>query len=186
MTHKEWCDVKTWKLALVIGGLTAVAVFGAAAVAFGGGVERAVPLAGNGGGMMFAAEDGDSAESGWRGCGGSGLMQDPQAREDMLALREEHRAEMSAWYEKYGEDPTSDAAQKALDELRDEHHADMLGLFEQYGVTPPEGFGEGERGGCGLGAGPASGGCGGRDFDGQGFGGQGMMGGGQDFSGGSL
>lgn len=183
--------MKTWKLALLIGGLAAVAVFGAAAVAFGGGAERMLPFAGNGGGMMFAA-DGDGPDDGdWRGCGGSGLMQDPQAREDMLALRDEHRAEMSAWWDEYGDDPTSDAAQKALDELRDEHHADMLELFEKYGVTPPEGFGEGDRGGCGVGGPAAGGGCAGRGSGGQGFGagqgfgGQGMMGG-QDASAGSL
>jgi hypothetical protein len=182
MTYEEWCDVKTWKLALLIGGLTAVAVFGVAAVAFGGGYERGMPFGGQGGGMMVAADGDDATRDGGRGCGGFGLLDDPQAREDVLALREEHRDEMAAWWEKFGEDPQAAAAQEALEQLREEHRADMLALFDKYGVTPPEGFGE--RGGCGMGGGPGAG-CGGPETSGYGAepggsgcgGGSGMMGG---------
>jgi hypothetical protein len=190
MTDEEWYDVKTWKLALLIGGLTAVAVFGVAAVAFGGGFERGMPFGGQGGGMTVAADGDEAARAEGRDCGGFGLLQDPEAREDMLALREEHRDEMAAWREKYGDDPQAAAAQEALQELREEHRADMLALFEKYGVTPPEGFGE--RGGCGIGGAGAGPGCGGRGPETSGCGGSGrgggsgMMGGGQGWDGSTL
>ncbi len=175
--------MRTWKLALLIGGLSAVAVFAAAAIAFGaGGADRGLPF---GGGMMAAAGGPDGTDGAWRGCGGIGLLQDPQAREDMQSLREEHRDEMRAWWDKYGEDPSSDAAQKALGELRAEHADDMRALFEKYGVAPPAGLGEGGRGGSGFGG--ACGGPGGQGCGGQGWnGGQGMMGDSEGWSGTSL
>lgn len=154
--------MKMWERALVIGGAVAVAVVGVAAVATGfGAVDRGVPFGGMGGGMMVAADGDGWSDQGWRGCGGSSLMQDPQAREEMWALREEHRDEMQAWWDKYGDDPQSSEAQEAFGKLREEHRADMLQLFEKYGVTPPDDFGEGGRGGFGLGGGAGSGGCGG-------------------------
>ena len=158
--------------ALVIGGAVAVAVVGVAAVATGfGAVDRGVPFGGMGGGMMFAADgDGGSGE-GRQGCGGSGLMQDPQAREDMWALRDEHRGEMQAWWDTYGDDPQSADAQEALEKLREEHRGDMAKLFEKYGLTLPDDFGQGGRGGCGLGGGAGAGGCGGPGAGSGGFGG---------------
>ena len=154
--------MKTWQRALVIGTAAAVAVLAVATVASGfGAFDRGTPFGGMGGGMMFAADGERTGGEGWRGCGGSGLMQDPQAREEMWALRDEHRDEMRAWWDKYGDDPQSAEAQGALGELREEHRADMLKLFEKYGLTPPDDVGQGGRGGCGLGGGPAAGGCGG-------------------------
>jgi hypothetical protein len=175
--------MRTWKFALLIGGLSAVAVFAAAAIAFGaGGADHGLPF---GGGMMAVAGGPDGTDGAWRGCGGIGLLQDPQAREDMQSLREEHRDEMRAWWDKYGEDPSSDAAQKALGELRAEHADDMQALFEKYGVAPPAGLGEGGRGGSGFGG--ACGGSGGQGCGGQGWnGGQGMMGDSEGWSGTSL
>jgi hypothetical protein len=175
--------MRTWKLALLIGGLAAAAVFAAATIAFGAdGPGRGMPL---GGTMMAVAGDNDAGEGGLRGCGGFGLLQDPQAREDMQTLREEHRDEMRAWLDTYGEDRSSDAAQKALDELRTEHADDMRALFEKYGVEPPAGLGEGGRGGSGFGG--ACGGSGGQGCGGQGWnGGQGMMGGSGGWNGSSL
>jgi hypothetical protein len=166
--------MKTWKLALLIGGLTSLAVFSVGAIAFGAGAGgRHVPF---GGGMMTAA--GDRADDGWRGCEGRGLLQDPEARDDLAKLREEHRADMRAWQEKYGTDPSSDAARKALDELRAEHLKEMRALFEKYGVEPPQGLGEGAQRGSGWGGACGGRGCDGRAPNGTGWnGGPGMMGG---------
>jgi len=180
---------RNWKLALLIGGLTAAAVFAAGTIAFGAaGVERGMPFGGQGGGMMLARDGAGTSEQARRGCDGSGLMQDPQAREDMWELRNEHRGEIRDWWDRYGDDPSSAAAQKALEELRTEHADDMRALFEKYGVEPPAGLGEGGRGGCGgPGVGSAQGGVGGQGCGSQGLGGgQGMMGGTQSWGGGSL
>jgi hypothetical protein len=154
--------MKTWQRALVVGSAVAVAVLAVATIAAGfGGGDRGFPFGGMDGGMMFAA-DGDAASGqGWRGCGGSGLMQDPEAREEMWALRDEHQKEMRAWWDTYGDDPQSAEAQDALTKLREEHRGDMAKLFEKYGLTPPDGFEQGGRGGCGLGGGSGAGGCGG-------------------------
>ena len=96
---------------------------------------------------------------------------------------------MRAWWDKYGDDPPSDEAQKALDELREEHRSDMRELFEKYGVTPPAGLRRGRA--RRLRRRRRRRGCGGRGSDGQGrrrsglIGGQGMMGG-QGWSGSTL
>ena len=98
--------------------------------------------------MMVAAGGPDGARTARGGdAAASGLLQDPQAREDMQALREEHRDEMRAWWDKYGEDPSSDAAQKALDELREEHrrrHAQLCS--RSTASTPPGGSRRGRQG----------------------------------------
>jgi len=175
--------MRTWKLALLIGGLSAIAVFAAAAIAFGaGGADRGLPF---GGGMMAAAGGPDGRDDTWRGCGGAGRLEDPQARAEMQALRTKHREDMRAWWDKHGENPSSDAAQKALDELRAEHAGDMGALFEKYDVEPPAGPGEGGSAGNGLGrpcGGPGGQGCGGQGWSG----GQGMMGGSEGWNGTSL
>jgi hypothetical protein len=161
--------MKTWQRALVVGSVVAVAVFAVAAMAAAfGGSDRGVSFGPMDGGMMFAADGDEASGEGWRGCGGSGLMQDPQAREEMWALRDEHQEELRAWWDEYGDDPQGSEAQDALEKLREEHRGDMSDLFEKYGLTPPDAFEQGGRGGCGLG-GPAAGGCGGPG----GFGGQG-------------
>jgi hypothetical protein len=101
----------------------------------------------------------------WGGGGGAcrTLMSDPDALKAMQALRGEHRQEMQAWWQKYGDDPSSAAAQKALRELRQEHWNDMQQLFKKFGITVPEGasrgeYGPGMMGGGGVGG---AGGCGG-------------------------
>jgi len=177
--------MKSWKSAVLIGGLSVVAVLGAAALAFGAdGPRHWAPFGGMSGGMMFAADGDDQAGQGGQGCGGSGLMQDSEARNEMWALRDEHRGEMRQWWETYGDDPSSVAAEKALQELKAEHAADMRALFEKYGVEPPPGLGQGGPGACGGQGGDPDGdglpgsGCGGGS--GQGLGGcdQGPSGGG--------
>jgi hypothetical protein len=160
--------MKTWKLALLIGGLSAVAVFFAGAIAFGAaGNDRGWRP----GGMMVAGGDAQRGDGPGQGCGRSALLEDPQAREDLAKLREEHRAEMRAWWDKYGDDSASDAARTALDGLRADHADEMRALLEKYGVEAPDGLGRGGTPGCG----PA-GGCGGQG-PGGGCGGEGRGGG---------
>jgi hypothetical protein len=102
------------------------------------------------------------------------LMGNSEARDAMQALRAEHQKERQAWYEQYGSDPSSAAAQTALRKLREEHWNDMRGLFEKLGIEAPDGAGPGgmmgRAGGCGGGCGGAGTGAG------QGAGYGGMMG----------
>ena len=116
------------------------------------------------------------------------LFKNPQAVEDMQALRAEHQQEMQAWWSKYGSDPTSAEAVAALKELRTEHWNDMKALFDKYGVKLPANAGPGIMGGFGMmggGGGCGGGGCGQGGAGCGGFGqggitgaGYGMMGGG--------
>lgn len=77
------------------------------------------------------------------------LMSNPQAVAAMQALRDEHRQEMQAWYDKYSVDPTSAEAKAALKTLRQEHWNDMKKLFKEFGVKVPNGVGPGVCGGRG-------------------------------------
>jgi hypothetical protein len=109
------------------------------------------------------------------------LMSNPQALQEMQALRVEHQQEMQAWSDQFGSDPSGAEAQTALQTLRQEHWNDMRELFKKYGITPPKGSGPGagqKSGACGG----ACGGAGGTQGTGCGNGmmgsGGGMMGGG--------
>ncbi len=104
------------------------------------------------------------------------LVSDPEAAQAMSDLRTEHRAEMQAWYERYGSSRSSSEARRALRRLRAEHWNDMQALFGEYGVKGP-GTRRSGGGGCG---GPGSGGCG----AGAGGAGLGMMGSGGGMMGG--
>jgi len=101
------------------------------------------------------------------------LTNDPAARPEMQALRTEHRQEMQAWWERYGSDPTSAAAQAALAVLRAEHRDDMRALLQKYNVDAAQtacggvtgggcggmmGSGYGLNGGCASGSGSGPGG----------------------------
>jgi hypothetical protein len=105
------------------------------------------------------------------------LSSDPRGLEAMQALRTEHRAEMQAWYDQYGSDPSSSEAEAARQTLRTEHWTEMQDLFKKLGVEAPTKQGQG--GGMMRG----SGGCGGGSCGGAGAGqgaackGGGMMGG---------
>jgi hypothetical protein len=128
--------VKRWKVFVIVAmvvGLGA-AVVGAVATARGaGGSERStVP----GPGMM--GQNGSAAQQGVPGgmmLGGSGMMLrgvgNRQLTGEMAKLMQEHAKDMSAWLQKYGADPASAAAQKALQQLRTEHQADMQTLWGQ-------------------------------------------------------
>jgi hypothetical protein len=123
------------------------------------------------------------------------LMSNPKAVAAMQALRDEHRQEMQAWYDKFGNDPNTVDAQSALKTLRQQHWNDMKALFKEFGVAVPKGVGPGicgsqggMMGGGGMmgngGSGPcgdgSGAGCAGPDSgtgnQGSGYGG-GMMGG---------
>jgi len=113
------------------------------------------------------------------------LFKDPQAVEDMQALRARHQQDMQAWWDKYGDTPTSTDAVAALKALRTSHWNDMKALFEKYGVKLPANAGPGNLGGFGMmgggcgggGCGPGGGGCGGFGQSGNTGAGYGMMGG---------
>ncbi|MFA4964150.1 MAG: hypothetical protein WC709_00720 [Thermoleophilia bacterium] len=147
---------RQWKLAVV---LSVVAVLGLAIVAAASGAAK--------------------VERSYRSGACATLVSDPEVRAAMQDLRVEHRANMQAWFEKYGADRSSTEAQSALRSLRVDHWNDMRALLEKSGVAVPEGAGPGACGG-GRAAGNGPGGCGasgGGASQGSSFGG-GMMGGG--------
>lgn len=159
--------MKRWTLLVLAVALVAAAVVSSVAVAGGddstGLIDR---------GIRALQRDGDGNGSGT--CGEDclragpafGAIEDPALREAVEALREQHRVEMRAWSERYGDAPRSDAAQEALLRLREQHREEVRAVFEKYGVELPEGarlgaggraramFGAGGEGGCAAGAGP--------------------------------
>ncbi len=101
------------------------------------------------------------------------LMADDGFRNDVNALRDKYEAAMDAWWDKYGDDPRSDAAQEAMTQLRDDARADAEKLLEKYDVEIPHGL-KGLLGGfMGRGGMMGPGGFGGHrgDFDMGGLGG---------------
>ena len=87
------------------------------------------------------------------------LMSDPKAHEAMLELHQEHAAEMQAWRDMYGSDPTTPQAVQALADLRKEHRADMGALFQRLGIkVPAKWHGGGMMDGSGAGMMDGSGG----------------------------
>ena len=108
----------------------------------------------------------DPTSSDWHGTTMGGAV----SVKDMQEQHAEHQADMQAWFDKYGADPSSAAAQTALDKLRTEHWNDMRELLKKYSADPattPQGGAAG-----GYGAGMMGGGSG----YGAGYG-TGMMGG---------
>ena len=105
-----------WKRLMV---LAVVAAVGLTVVAVAVGATRS-QLAGRGAGAACGA-----------------LMSDPEAAQAMSELRTEHRAEMQAWYERYGSSRSSAEARRVLRKLRAEHWSDMQALFGEYGVKAP-------------------------------------------------
>ncbi len=133
----------TWKLAVLVGAATAVGMTG---------VVLAVDRDGRGDGDHAAraavvAERNDN--DGGPEEGGSSsqapdldqlgalqtLMQDPDFRDDLWALKDEATTAVRTWWDKYGDDPTSAKAREALGELRDEQRAKFEALLEEYGVS---------------------------------------------------
>jgi len=106
---------KHWKMIMVV---AAVVVVGLSVVAVASGAAKV-----------------NNPFRGRAACGQ--LMNNPKAVVAMQALRDEHRGEMQAWYDKYGADPTSAEAKAALSTLREEHWNDMKALFKQFGIEGP-------------------------------------------------
>jgi hypothetical protein len=119
--------VRIWKVLLIAAmviGLAGVIV-GAAALARGGGARQRVEPWGPG--MMLQRGAGASARQGVPG----GMMRgwsNGQPSDEMVKLMQEHAGDMAAWWQKYGQDPASPEAQKALQQLRSEHRSDMQQL----------------------------------------------------------
>jgi hypothetical protein len=111
-----------WKTIAVVAAVAAIAL-SVVAVAYGATRTTTRRATGNG------------------ACGA--LMSNPKALEAMQELRAEHQAEMQAWYQQYGSDPSSAAAQAARRQLREEHWNDMQQLFKKYGVKAPAQAGQG-------------------------------------------
>lgn len=132
----------TWKLAVLVGAVTAASVSGVALALDGddaGSRDRRAAAA-----TMVAAQsyaDGDR-------CGdGRGAMQELMGnedfRDDLWALQEKQQTAIRAWWDEYGGDPTGDEARAALDELREAQRAAMQTLMEKYGVEWQKGDGNG-------------------------------------------
>ena len=87
------------------------------------------------------------------------LMTDDEFRADLDVLRDTQHEAMDAWWEKYGEDPSSEAAREAMQALREDAGSAMQELAAEYGVQLPEGSGGflGKHGG-GMGGGHKGGG----------------------------
>ena len=92
------------------------------------------------------------------------LTDDPQALEEMQALRTEKQQAWQAWFDKYGAERSSAEAQLAKQQLREQYQSDMTALLEKYGIEVPEGAGPGS------GPGPRAG-SGGGMMNGGGYGG---------------
>ena len=130
---------KNWKMIVI---LAVVAVLGLSVVAVASGAAK--------------------VKNPFRGRAACGkLMSDPKAVAAMQTLRDEHRQEMQAWYDKFSGDPASAEAKAALKTLRLEHWNDMKALFKQFGIKAPTGAGSGSCGGQGGMMGGGNGACGG-------------------------
>jgi len=127
-----------WKLAVLVGAATAIAVTGVA-VALDhdgrGDGDRAARAA------VVAEQNGDRVggppgrpDDGQRGALQE-LMQDPEFRADLWALKDQAEKAVRAWWDKYSDDPTSAKAREALATLRDEQRAKFEALLEKYGVS---------------------------------------------------
>ena len=141
--------MKRWLLLAVTAALVTAAVV--TAVAAAGGTDGPSAWADRGVQAVRSATGDDSlpgrGDDALRECGEDAFragpafdaLEDPEARAEAGALRERHRAEMHEWWESYGDDPRSDAAQGALETLRERHREQLRALFEANGVELPDG-----------------------------------------------
>lgn len=109
---------------------------------------------------LAAVQDDSSASTApqTRGAACGALLDDPAAVEELQALRTEHRADMQAWFDKYGADRDSAEAQAALADVRTEHRSEMQALLEKSGIDASLCAGGGMMGGYGGGMGGGYGG----------------------------
>ncbi len=138
-----------WKLAIIVGAATAVGVTGVAVAldrdgrGDGDRAARAAVVAERNDNDAGPRE-GDSGSQAPEGTQAPGLdqlgalqelMQDPEFRDDLWALKDGATTAVKTWWDKYGDDPTSAKAREALGELRDEQRAKFEALLEKYGVS---------------------------------------------------
>ncbi len=155
---------------LWIGAAALVVALSAATVAFAA-TQRST--SGSSAAPTRAAAQTAQRSNGWTGATMGGAV----SVQGMNSLHAEHVGDMQAWFDRFGADPDSAAAQAALDKLRAEHWNDMRQLSKQYGVGPAATDKGGTTGGYGAGMmGGGSGYRGGMMGGGSGYG-AGMMGG---------
>jgi len=127
--------MKNWRLAILVGAATAAATAGVAVAADG---SRDGDRDGRTAATMVAHRGRDEAAAGGPGAALRGLLQDPEFREDLWTLRDRQQQALRAWWDEYGDDPTSDEARDARDELRDAQRSALQDLMEKYGVERPD------------------------------------------------
>lgn len=123
--------MKNWQLAILVGGATAAAVTGVALAVDGsrdGERERRTAT------TMVAARDREPADAECPGDALREVMRDPELREELWALRDRQQHALRAWWEEYGDDPSSAEARRALQKVREEQRAALEELGEKYGV----------------------------------------------------
>jgi hypothetical protein len=137
-------------LLALVAGLVAAATISAVAVAAGAGGlggsmdrgVRALQSAAGGGSAPPCLGDGPGPGPAFK------AIEDPELAKVVQTLREQHRAEMRAWWDHYGDDRRSDEARQALDTLRAHHREEVRAAFEKYGVELPDGARLGAGGGA--------------------------------------
>ncbi len=67
------------------------------------------------------------------------LMSNDAFRADLNSVRDTQQKAMDAWWDKYGDDPTSAKAREAMQTLREDAGSAMKKLAAKYGVELPEG-----------------------------------------------
>lgn len=136
--------MRTWKLAVLVGAVTAASVTGVAlALDRPGDADGRQSL----GTTMVAQQRAGTDDSGASDARETfrDLMRNEDFRAELWALQDEALKAVRAWWDKYGDDPASDAAREALQALREEQRDKMEALLEKYGVDL------GDRSGCGRG-----------------------------------
>jgi hypothetical protein len=83
------------------------------------------------------------------GTGACLVTDNPKAAAELRVLRADFWKARQTWFQKYGANRTSEAAQTALQKLRDAYHAKVQAVFDKYGIDARAGSQGG--GGCGGG-----------------------------------
>jgi opacity protein-like surface antigen len=126
--------MKRFRLAIILGAIAAAALAAAAVTAHADAVRPD--------GLTAHGWRSPTIGQPWNRQGGGATAQvNPQAVKALQELRDQQVKDMQAWWSKYGQNPTSAAAQKALTQLRDEHRTELQQLLKKYGLTLGRGSG---------------------------------------------
>ena len=105
-------------------------------------------------GVAVAATDAASPAASPAAAGTQCGVTDPDALAELQGLRTDFFEARQAWFDKYGDDRLSDAAQSALQQLRDDHIAKVQSVLDKYGIDATAGARAGQGGhGGGMGGG---------------------------------